>query len=70
MLNGYICLLASKRHEVYAETPYAAKKQAAAHWKVKEGSKRYYDISVMLAETNVDPETLKGEQYVHSTAGL
>ena len=58
-MNGYICFWKNKRIEVYAETTYAAQKEAAKILKVK----RSYEITVVLAEKG-------GEQVIHSTSEL
>lgn len=61
-MNGYVCFYKSKRVEVYATTSHNAQVQAAQ----KLGAKRTYDVSVILAEKDVDPKTGKGVQVVHT----
>jgi hypothetical protein len=62
-MNGYIAIWRSKKIEVYAETSYEAQQKAQKEF----GNKKGYEISVVLAEKNVDPETMEGEQVTHST---
>ena len=58
-MNGYIALYRNKRLEVYAETSYAAQKEAAKQFKAK----RDWEVTVYLAEKD-------GEPVTHATAGL
>lgn len=56
-MNGYISFYNGKRHEVHADSLYAAKQKAVAHFKVTP--KKEHMVSVVLAELN-------GEQVVHT----
>lgn len=58
-MNGYLCFYKGKRFECYADSSYAAKVMACAHFKVHP--KRGYAVSVMLAEKD-------GVCVVHSAA--
>jgi hypothetical protein len=59
-MNGYICFgPKSQRVEVYAETSYAAQKEAAKRLKIPE--KKGYTLSVNLVEKD-------GVPVIHSTA--
>lgn len=60
-MNGYIAFWKGQRKEVYAESSYQAQIKAAKEF----GAKNNYDVDVHLAETDVDPETGKGDQVVH-----
>lgn len=51
---GYIALYGSKRHELYAESLYAAQQAALAHFRPPKS--RRYQVSVHLAE--IDGETV------------
>ena len=53
-MNGYIAFYKRKTIDVYAPTALAAQQQAAKTFKAK----RYYDVTVVLAEK-------KGEQVTH-----
>lgn len=64
-MNGYIAIWRSKKIEVYAETSYEAQQKAQKEFGKR--CKKGYEISVVLAEKNVDPETMEGEQVTHST---
>ena len=55
-MNGYICYYKSKRIEVYADTSYAAQKEAARILKVPAGKE--YKVSVYLAQ--------KGDEQVET----
>jgi hypothetical protein len=58
-MNGYVCFFKGKRHEVQAETSYAAQVAAAAHF----NAKKRYDVTVVLAEKQSVP-------VVHDGASL
>ena len=49
-LYGYIALYGDKRHELYAESLYAAKQAAVAHFKPPKS--RVHNVSVHLAESD------------------
>lgn len=55
MNNGYIAFYEGNRKEIYAETLYAAKKQAIAAFKVKP--KNEHKVHVHLAEIAGKPVT-------------
>jgi hypothetical protein len=61
-MNGYICFYKGKRVEIYASTTHNAQIQAAQVMKAK----RSYDVSVVLAEKDVDMKTKQGTQVVHT----
>ena len=50
-MNGYVCFYRGKRHEVHAETSFAAQKLAAAHFNTRET----YKVTVVLAERGEEP---------------
>lgn len=56
--HGYIGLYKGKQYEVYADSSYGAQKKLAAQL----GAKRESDVSVNLAEKDVNKETGKGTQ--------
>ena len=56
-MNGYICLYASKRFEVYANNLLEAKFKAIVHFNVHK--RNQHMISVMLAEKD-------GKSVVHT----
>jgi hypothetical protein len=53
-MNGYVCFVEGKEHEVYADTLYAASRMAR---ELYTGRKKYPSISVTLAELNGSPVT-------------
>ena len=53
-MNGYIVFVEGVRHEVYADTLYAASNKARALYK---GRKKYPSVNVTLAELNGSPIT-------------
>ena len=60
-MNGYVCFYNGKRWECYANSMFAAKEKAVAHFKPPK-SKRH-TVSVVLAEKD-------GKQVVHDGAML
>lgn len=67
-MHGFKAFYNSKTVDVYAESLYAAKLKAIAHFKPRKSQEHM--ISVMLCEKDVDPTTGKGTQVTHSTASL
>ena len=57
-MNGYICFYKGLRFEVHAESLYAAKLKAIAHFKPKKNSEHL--VSVHLAEKDGEPVTHSG----------
>lgn len=56
-MNGYIAFYGSQRHELHADSLYAAKQKAVTHFKVRP--KQAHMVSVMLAEKD-------GQQVTHT----
>ena len=56
-MNGYVCFYNRQRVEVYADTMFAARDEAARILRVPP--KKQYQINVLLAEKN-------GEQVTHT----
>ena len=52
-MNGYIAFFNGKRHELHAESLYAAKQAAVAHF--KPAKTKQHMVSVMLAERGGEP---------------
>ena len=52
---GYIAFYNNRRHELPADSLFAAKQKAVAHFKVKP--KQAHMVSVMLAEKDGQPVT-------------
>jgi hypothetical protein len=67
-MHGFVAIHGSRQIDVYAESLFQAKQKAIAQLKVRKSQEHM--ISVMIAERDVDPVTMKGTQVVHSTAGL
>lgn len=63
VMNGYKVFYGNKQMDVYAPTLLEARNQAADYWKVKVRNR--YLVTAVLCETNVDMETLKGDQVTH-----
>lgn len=58
-MHGYIALYGDKRHELYAESLYAAKQAAVAHFKPPKS--RVHNVTVHLAEINGETVTHKAD---------
>lgn len=56
-MHGYIAFYSGRRHELHADSLFAAKQKAVAHFKVKP--KQAHMVSVVLAEKD-------GEQVTHT----
>lgn len=67
-MHGFKAFFANKEADIYAESLYAAKLKAIAHFKPRKSQEHM--VSVVLCEKDVDPATGKGTQVSHSTASL
>jgi hypothetical protein len=67
-MHGFVAIYGSRQIDVYADSLYQAKQKAIAQLKVRKSQEHM--VSVMLAEKDIDPATMKGAQVYHSTAGL
>jgi hypothetical protein len=56
-MNGYIAFFNGRRHELHADSLFAAKQKAVAHFKAKP--KQAHMVSVVLAEK-------EGQQVTHT----
>lgn len=63
-MNGYVAFYKGKQMDIYAETSFAAQEDAAKKFKAKKS----YEVSVVLAETDVAMKDGKpvGTQVVHA----
>ena len=52
-MNGYIALYRGRKHELYADTLFAAKQKAVEHFKAKKP----HEVTVYLAEKDGQPVT-------------
>jgi len=53
-MNNYVCFYRGKQITVQAESSYKAQLKAAEQFKAKKS----YDVTVVLADTPVDPASL------------
>ena len=60
-MNGYVCFYDGKRWECYANSMFAAKEKAVAHFKPPKS--KQHMVSVVLAEKD-------GKQVEHSGAAM